>query len=128
MNFDITTFVTPILANDRPPDPGLIQFLPVILFVVMIYFLIFRPHRIRQKQLQEQVEAMKKGDKVISAGGIHGVVTNIKERTVMVKVAENVKLEFQKGSITTVIPKGSPADAADLSNQPASDAPLPGSS
>ena len=93
---------------------------------VMMYFLLIRPQRLRQKQLAAQVAAMKKGDKIISAGGIHGIVANIKEGTVIVKVAENTKLEFQKASITTVIPKGSAKEEADLSNQPQPDAPLPG--
>ena len=80
----------------------------------------------RQKALAAQVAAMKKGDKVISAGGIHGTIANLKEQTVIVKVAENMKLEFQKSSITTVIPKGSAKEEADLSNQPAPDVPLQG--
>ena len=121
----ITAF---ILAQDpaTPPSGGGMQILFLVMMVVMFYFLLIRPQRIRQKQLAEQVAAMKKGDKVISAGGIHGTIANLKEMTVLVKVAENVKLEFQTSSITTVIPKGSAKDDADLSNQPAPDAPLPG--
>ena len=104
------------------------QFLPFILMFVMMYFLLIRPQRMRQKALAAQIDAMKKGDRVISAGGIHGVVANMKSDTVTVKVAENVKLEFQKSSITTVIPKGTGQDDADLSNQPpATGEPLRGS-
>jgi preprotein translocase subunit YajC len=117
-----------ILAQDpaSPPSGGGMQIVFLVMMVVMFYFLLIRPQRVRQKALAEQVASMKKGDKVISAGGIHGTISNIKEMTVLVKVAENMKLEFQKSSITTVIPKGSTKDAADLSNQPAPDAPLPG--
>ena len=119
MNSAITTSTT-LLAQDStaPPGGGFGSFLPLILMIVLFYFLLIRPQRLRQKQLAEQVAAMKKGDKVISAGGIHGVVTNVKDSTVSVKVAENVKLEFQKTSITTIIPKGSDKAKADLSNQP----------
>ena len=129
MNFDMTSLFAFILAQGEtgaPPTPGWVQFLPMVLLVVMMYFLMIRPHRVRQKALAAQVSAMKKGDKVISAGGIHGTIANMKEQTVIVKVAESLKLEFQKSSITTVIPKGTTKGDADLSNQPAADAPLPG--
>ena len=68
-----------------------------------------RPQRQKQKQLQKQVEAMRTGDKVITAGGIHGLVTNVKKQSVSVKVDNNVKIEFEKGSIVTVISKDSSA-------------------
>ena len=68
-----------------------------------------RPQRQKQKQLQKQVEAMRTGDKVITAGGIHGLVTNVKKQSVSVKVDNNVKIEFEKGSIATVISKDSSA-------------------
>ena len=122
----MTDLFAPILAQNEAPGGGS-MLIPFILMFVMMYFLLIRPQRLRQKALAEQVAAMKKGDKVISAGGIHGMVANIKEDTVIVKVAENTKLEFQKASITTVLPKGSAKSDADLSNQPAPDAPLPGS-
>ncbi|MFT4546645.1 MAG: preprotein translocase subunit YajC [Pseudoalteromonas tetraodonis] len=126
MNFDMTNLLAYILAADPAPAPGFMQFLPIVLLVVMMYFLMIRPHRVRQKAMEAQRSAMKKGDKVISAGGIHGTVSNIKEGSIIVKVAENVKLEFQKSSITTVIPKGTAKSDEDLSNQPSSDAPLNG--
>jgi preprotein translocase subunit YajC len=126
MNFDMTTLVSFILAADKPPGGGLGALVPFALMFVMMYFLLIRPQRVRQKALAAQVAAMKKGDKVISAGGIHGTIANLKESSVILKVAENVKLEFQKSSITTVVPKGSGTGEADLSNQPAPDAPLPG--
>lgn len=120
MNLDITQFFSLILAQEpaAAPGAGLMQFLPFILMFVMMYFLLIRPQRMRQKALAAQIGAMKKGDRVISAGGIHGTVANMKGDTVTLKVAENVKLEFQKSSITTVIPKGTGQEDADLSNQP----------
>jgi len=124
-----TTFFALILAADEPAKPQgnpLMTFLPFILMFVMMYFLLIRPQRMRQKALAAQVAGMKKGDRVISAGGIHGTIANLKEETVIVKVGDNMKLEFQKSSITTVIPKGSDKSDADTSNQPAGDAPLKG--
>jgi preprotein translocase subunit YajC len=118
MNSEMTSFLSLILAQDPAPGGDFMQFLPFILMFVMMYFLLIRPQRMRQKALAAQIAAMKKGDGVISAGGIHGTVANLKDQTVIVKVAENVKLEFQKSSITTVIPKGTGQGDADLSNQP----------
>ena len=121
MNFDMTNFLSLILAQEptTAPGGGMMQFLPFILMFVRMYFLLIRPQRMRQKALAEQIAGMKKGDRVISAGGIHGTVANVKDETAIVKVAENVKLEFQKTSITTVIPKGTGQEDADLRNQPA---------
>ena len=80
------------------------------LMFTLMYFLLIRPQRLRQKKLQEQIAAMKKGDRVISAGGIHGLVENVKERTVSVKVADNVKIEFELASIGRVLKKGEKAE------------------
>lgn len=116
----MTNFASFILAQDgaAPPSGGGMQMMFLVMMVVMFYFLLIRPQRMRQKALAVQIAAMKKGDKVITAGGIHGTITNVKEMTATVKVAENVKMEFQKTSITTVIPKGSEKGDVDLSKQP----------
>ena len=84
----------------------------VFMFVLM-YFVMIRPQRMRQKQLQAQLEAMKKGDRVVSAGGIHGIVENVKQKTVSVRVADNTRIEFEKASIAQVRGKGEPAEKAD---------------
>jgi len=104
MNLELFSLSSYVLAAGEGGSP--LGFLPIVLMVVMMYFILIRPQRMRQKAIAEQVDAMKKGDKVISAGGIHGQIANMKETTVIVKVAENVKMEFLKSSIITVIPKG----------------------
>ncbi len=68
-----------------------------------MYFLLFRPQMKRQKAQAAMASALKTGDQVITASGIHGLVSNVKERTVIVKVADNVKLEMEKSAITTVV-------------------------
>jgi preprotein translocase subunit YajC len=60
------------------------------------------PQRKKQKEHQLKLNAMKKGDKVISAGGIHGIIEHVDEKTVIVKVADNTKIKFQKSSISVV--------------------------
>jgi preprotein translocase subunit YajC len=108
MNFSNTLFyLTAQAEGQAPPGGGLGSFMPLILIFVIFYFLLIRPQKQKQKKLQLQVEAMRTGDKVITAGGIHGLVTNVKNQSVTVKVDNNVKIEFEKGSIATVINKDS---------------------
>lgn len=81
---------------------GTIGFLlPMILIFVVMYFLIFRPQAKKQKEHQKMVESIKKGDKVVTAGGIHGTVSGIKEKekTLLVKIDDNVKIEVSRASI-----------------------------
>jgi preprotein translocase subunit YajC len=79
---------------------GISGFLPIIAMVAIFYFLIIRPQQKQQKKLQQMREAMKKGDSVITSGGIHGVVTNIKGAVVTVRIAEGVKVDVDKSSLT----------------------------
>lgn len=91
-----------------PPAGGganpLLQFLPFILIFVIIYFLMMRPQIKKQKEKQKMLEAIKKGDNVITMGGIHGKVMGFKDedKTVIVKVDENVKLNIDKSAINVV--------------------------
>jgi len=75
------------------------------LIFVVFYFLIIRPQNKKQKEMQKMVADMKKGDKVVTIGGIHGVIQSVKEQTVIVKVDDNVRMEFSKSAISTVSPK-----------------------
>ena len=110
MNLSNTLFYLIAQSEGQTAQPGgLGSFMPLILIFIIFYFLMIRPQRQKQKQLQKQVEAMRTGDKVITAGGIHGLVTNVKKQSVSVKVDNNVKIEFEKGSIATVISKDSSA-------------------
>ncbi|MFH1066613.1 MAG: preprotein translocase subunit YajC [bacterium] len=83
-------------------QPAWAQFVPFIIIFVLFYFLLIRPQTKKQKEHDALVKAVKTGDKVIAAGGIHGVVANVKEQSVLLKVAEGVKIEVQKSSITLV--------------------------
>ncbi|HUW40920.1 MAG TPA: preprotein translocase subunit YajC [Rectinemataceae bacterium] len=77
------------------------------LVFVIFYFLIIRPQNKKQKEAKAMVAAMKKGDKVVTIGGIHGVITSVKETTVIIKVDDNTKLEFSKSAVQAVTAKGS---------------------
>ena len=93
-------------AQTAPPSGlggGLGGFLvPMLLIFVMMYFVMIRPQKKRQMEQQRLVNALKTGDRVVTNAGIHGLISNVKETTVIVKVADNVKIEMEKSAVTTV--------------------------
>ncbi len=78
------------------------MFIPFICIGVIFYFLIIRPQSQKTKQMQTLISSLKTGDKVITGGGIHGLISNVKDSTVIVKIADNVKIEVDKSAISTV--------------------------
>ncbi len=77
-------------------------FMPLILIFFIFYFLLIKPQHKKQKELQQMLSSIQKGDKIITTGGIHGIVANVKDDIVSVKVAENVKIDVSRNCITTV--------------------------
>ena len=73
------------------------------LVIGIFYFLIIRPQNKKQKQTQSMINAMKKGDKVVTIGGIRGTVQSVKDETVIIKVGDDTKLEFNKSAVSTVL-------------------------
>lgn len=78
-------------------------FLPFIIIFVIFYFLLIRPQKIQQRKHQELIANIKKNDKIITSGGIHGTVVRVKDDTLVVKVDDNTKLEIQKNYIAKVL-------------------------
>lgn len=75
---------------------------PFLLIILIFYFFLIRPQNKKQKETEKMISALKKGDKVVTIGGIHGVVSSTKEKTVIVKVDDNAKLEFSRSAIAAV--------------------------
>lgn len=71
----------------------------------IFYFMIYRPQKKRQKERAELLGKMDKGDKVITTGGMHGVISAIEDSTVLVQVAEGTKIRFEKSAVTTIVDK-----------------------
>lgn len=88
------------------PNP-LVSFFPFLIIIVMFYFLLIRPQQKRAKEHKKLLDNLKNGDKVLTAGGIYGVVTNVKDKVVTVRIAENVKIELEKASVTNVVAEDS---------------------
>ncbi len=86
----------------------------VALIFAIFYLFIIRPQNKKQKETEKMIAAIKKGDKIITIGGIHGVVSSTKEQTVIVKVDESCKLEFSRSAIASVVnaDKAEKTDAA----------------
>lgn len=81
--------------------------------ILIFYFLIIRPQRKRDKEAKEMLAAIKKGDKIVTIGGIRGTVAVVKESTVIVKVDDNTRIEFSKNAISSVLNKKEAAPAAE---------------
>jgi preprotein translocase subunit YajC len=82
---------------------GLLSILPFVFIFVIMYYVMLRPQMKRQKEAARLVSALKTGDRVITSSGIHGLISNVKDTTVIVKVADNVKLEMEKTAVTNVV-------------------------
>lgn len=94
-------------ASPTPEAPALASLgnspiVPMIFIAIIFYFLLIRPQQKKQKEHQALIAAVKTGDKVVTSGGIHGIVSNVKDATVILKVADNVKLEIDRGAIAAV--------------------------
>ncbi|HYF34932.1 MAG TPA: preprotein translocase subunit YajC [Prosthecobacter sp.] len=84
---------------------------PIVLMFVIMYFVLIRPQRLRQKEHEKLVSAVKVGDHVVLNGGEHGIITSVKDKTVMIRVAENVKIEYERSAIATVSKKSDVVEA-----------------
>lgn len=90
-------------ADGASSGAGPMQFIPFIAIGVIFYFLIIRPQSKRQKDLASLISALKTGDKVVTNSGIHGIISNIKDGSVLsLKIADNVKIEIDKSAIASV--------------------------
>ncbi|MBK9334050.1 MAG: preprotein translocase subunit YajC [Ignavibacteria bacterium] len=76
---------------------------PFLLIIFIFYFLILRPQQKRQKERAKLLESIKKGDKIITAGGIHGLVEGLDESSILVKISDNVKVKMERSAVTTII-------------------------
>ncbi|MFP5358541.1 MAG: preprotein translocase subunit YajC [Gammaproteobacteria bacterium] len=83
------------------------QFLPLILLVVLFYFLLIRPQMKRNKEMRQMLEKLARGDEVITSGGLAGKILDMGEVYITLEVADNVAVKVQKPAIVAVLPKGS---------------------
>ena len=100
-------------AGQSPAPSPLASFVPMIFIGVIFYFILIRPQQKRAKEQASLVSSVRSGDEVVTTGGLHGIVSNAREagsKTVLVKFAENVKIEVDRSAITAVIKPDNDAD------------------
>ncbi len=90
-------------ANQQSP---VFMFGWIAIMIAIFYFLMIRPQQKRAKERQKLLDAIKSGDRVVFGGGILGTVTNVKEKTILIKIADNVKIEVSRGAVSQVLDKG----------------------
>jgi preprotein translocase subunit YajC len=81
---------------------GFVQFVPLILMFVIFYFLLIRPQQKKAKEHREMVNNLKKGDRVITSGGIHGTITSVSENDVTLEIAEKVRIKITRSNVSVV--------------------------
>ncbi|GHV64450.1 hypothetical protein AGMMS49587_16870 [Spirochaetia bacterium] len=91
-------------AGGEAPGAGsfVTSLLPFVAIIAIFYFLIIRPQNKKQKETQRMLSAVKKGDRIVTIGGIHGTIQSVKDQSVIVRVDDNVKLEFNRSAISSV--------------------------
>ena len=83
------------------PSP-ILQFLPLVFLFLIFYFLLIRPQQKKQKDHADMVAKLEKNDEVITVGGVHATIVDVREKTAILRIADNVKIEIEKDSITQV--------------------------
>lgn len=91
----------------------LLQMFPFLLMFLILYFLLIRPQQKRQREHQEMLDDLKNGDRVATSGGIIGTISGLKTDIVVLRIADNVKIEVQRSAISKVINKKGESDAKD---------------
>lgn len=91
---------TPAPVTQSPSAPSYMNFVPILGMLAIFYFFMIRPQQKRSKEHKKMLEAIQKGDFVITSGGIYGTVSSVGEKTVDLKVADNVKIKISKSSVS----------------------------
>ena len=118
-NFVLTLLMAGQQAAEGQPSTGsfLSSIIPFVLIIGIFYMLIIRPQSKKRKETEKMLSAIKKGDKVITIGGLHGTVQSVRETNVIIKVDDNVKLEFLRSAIANVVSSGKEEKLEDKSEE-----------
>lgn len=101
---DMAWAMGPAPQGGQGGGSSLTGMIPLVLIFVVFYFLLIRPQQKRAKEHKQMLEAVKKGDKVVTSGGIYGLVESVSDNTIVLKIADNVKVKFGKAYIAAVRP------------------------
>ena len=116
-------FVSPAYAQTAAPAGGgsdmLVQFLPLILIFIVFYFLLIRPQQKKMKEHKAMLAAIRRGDRVVTGGGIIGVVTKVADDELTVEIAENVRVRCLRSTVNLVLAKTEPTGKSGGDSTPA---------
>ena len=102
-----------LAAGAAEAPPGWVQFLPIIGMIAIFWFLLIRPQMRQQKEHREKISSVKKGDQVVTAGGIVGKVARVDDDYADIEIAQGVKVKVVKSTIGDIVPKGGAKPAND---------------
>lgn len=110
LNFVLDFLISPAYAQAAAPASApnaLMQFLPLVVLVVLFYFMLIRPQMKRSKEQRQMLGSLAKGDEAITTGGLAGRISAIGENYITLEIADNVSVKIQKSAVVSVLPKGS---------------------
>ena len=93
------------MQNTQALNP-IINLLPLILIFVIFYFLLIRPQKSKEKEHQKMLTNLNKSDEIVTTGGIHGTIVNVKDKTVILRIDDNVKIEVEKNCVAYIKKQG----------------------
>ncbi len=99
-------------AGGAQGSGGFTAFVPLIAMFAIFYFLLIRPQQKKSKEHREMVSNIKKGDRIITSGGIHGRVTAVSEAIMTVEIADKVRIKLARGNVTALVKSASPAQVS----------------
>ena len=99
-------FLSPAYAQAAQQPNALFQFAPLVVLVILFYFMLIRPQMKRAKEQKQMLGSLAKGDEAVTNGGLAGKIVNIGEVYISLEIADNVVIKIQKSAITSVLPKG----------------------
>jgi preprotein translocase subunit YajC len=108
----MNNFVLPLLmaaqqtGGDGSGPNFLTSIIPFAAIIAIFYFLIIRPQNKKRKDTERMLSALKKGDRIVTIGGIHGTIQSVRDTTVIIRVDDNVKLEFSRSAISSIAASG----------------------
>lgn len=118
MILPLTALLAQADAAAPAPGGGLGMFVPMILIMVMFYFILIRPQRQQQKRQEEMRKNVRIGDKVVTIGGIHGIISGVTDKTVSVKIADGLSVKFDRSAIAIVVDPKAPKEETSSKTEP----------
>jgi len=88
--------------SQQPIANPLVQLFPLALIFIIFYFLLIRPQKQKEKTHQKMLEGISKNDEIVTLAGIHGTIINVKDKTVILRIDDNVKMEIEKSSVAYI--------------------------